>query len=68
MFMAHSSTRVGLYRSFLNYVIIKDLLRKIWSFNYMKVCTYNKFEYCKLFGYYLNICEYYYVNLNPVRI
>jgi hypothetical protein len=30
------------------------------------VCTYNKFEYYKVFGYYLNVCEYYYVNLNPV--
>jgi hypothetical protein len=29
----------------------------------MKVCTYNEFEYCKVFDYYLNVCEYYYVNL-----
>jgi hypothetical protein len=28
----------------------------------MKTCTYNKFEYCKVFSYYLNVCEYYYVN------
>jgi hypothetical protein len=32
----------------------------------MKVCTHNEFEYCKVFGYYLNVCKYYYVNLNPV--
>jgi hypothetical protein len=32
----------------------------------MKVCTYNEFEYCKVFGYYLNVCECYYVNLNHV--
>jgi hypothetical protein len=24
-------------------------------FDYMKVCTYNKFEYCKVFDYYLNV-------------
>jgi hypothetical protein len=24
-------------------------------FDYMKVCTYNEFEYCKVFGYYLNV-------------
>jgi hypothetical protein len=24
-------------------------------FDYMKVCTYNEFEYCKAFGYYLNL-------------
>jgi hypothetical protein len=32
----------------------------------MKVCTYNEFEYYKVFDYYLNIYEYYYVNLNHV--
>jgi hypothetical protein len=32
----------------------------------MKVCKYNEFEYYKVFDYYLNICEYYYVNLNPI--
>jgi hypothetical protein len=31
----------------------------------MKLCTYNEFEYCKVFGY-LSVCKYYYVNLNPV--
>jgi hypothetical protein len=30
------------------------------------VCKYNEFEYCKVFGYYLNVCKQYYVNLNPV--
>jgi hypothetical protein len=34
----------------------------------MKVCTYNEFEYCKVFGYYFDVCEYYYVNLNHVWI
>jgi hypothetical protein len=24
----------------------------------MKVCTYNEFEYCKVFDYYLNVCEF----------
>jgi hypothetical protein len=32
----------------------------------MKVSIYNEFEYCKVFVYYLNVCEYYYVNLNLV--
>jgi hypothetical protein len=34
----------------------------------MKVSTYNEFENCKVFGYYFNVCEYYYVNLNPIWI
>jgi hypothetical protein len=34
----------------------------------MKMCTYNEFQYCEVFGYYLNVCEYYYVHLNPIRI
>jgi hypothetical protein len=33
----------------------------------MKLCTYNEFEYCKVFDY-LSVCKYYYVNLNPVWI
>jgi hypothetical protein len=33
----------------------------------MKVCTYNEFEYYKIFGY-LRVCEYCYVNFNPVCI
>jgi hypothetical protein len=24
-------------------------------FDYMKVCTYNEFEYCNVFDYYLNV-------------
>jgi hypothetical protein len=24
-------------------------------FDYMKMCTYNEFEYRKVFGYYLNV-------------
>jgi hypothetical protein len=33
----------------------------------MKVCTYNEFEYCKVFGYYLNVCEFEsFMNLNLV--
>jgi hypothetical protein len=51
---------------------MKDLLCKQLMyyrvFDYMKVCTYNEFEYCNVFDYYLNvyICEYYYVKLNHV--
>jgi hypothetical protein len=57
--MAHSLTRPGRERSFLNFIIMKDLLCKqlmyFGGFDYMKVSTYNEFEYCKVFGYYLNV-------------
>jgi hypothetical protein len=35
----------------------------------MKVCTYNEFEYCKVLGYYLNVCEFEScMNMNPIWI
>jgi hypothetical protein len=43
----------------VEFVIMKDLLCKQLMyyrvFDYMKVCTYNEFEYCNVFGYYLNV-------------
>jgi hypothetical protein len=62
-----------------NFVIMKDLLCKqlmyLGVFDYMKMCTYNEFEYCKVFDYYLNVymwillCEFEsYLNLKYSNI
>jgi hypothetical protein len=44
---------------FPQHVIMIDFLCKQLMhyrvFDYIKVCTYNKFEYCNVFGYYLNV-------------
>jgi hypothetical protein len=41
---------------------MKDLLYKqlmyFGVFDYIKLCTYNEFEYCKVLAYYLNIYIY----------
>jgi hypothetical protein len=48
--------KTGMLAESLNFVIMKDLLCKLLIYfrvlNYMKVCAYNEFEYCKVFGYY----------------
>jgi hypothetical protein len=50
---------IGTLVEFPQHVIMIDFLCKQLMhyrvFDYIKVCTYNKFEYCNVFGYYLNV-------------